>query len=314
MYTIREAATRAGLSVSTLRAWERRYGVVSPARSAAAYRLYAPEEIETLRRMRRLVAAGWAPGVAAAALLRGDPVAVAASESDTADLPTAADQASTSAAAGVAAATREARRLIDRFVGAAIDLDQDGVAHALDDMLARGTFERVAGDLVLPALRSLGDAWAAGRLSVAGEHAASHAVLRRLAAAFEAAGTQVRRTPPVIVALPPGGHHELGALVFAILARRAGLPVAYLGADLPLDDWRSASASATAAVIGVPTEADVDGALAVIRRLRRARPELVVAVGGSAAPTVPRVMRLPDDLVEAVALLSATLARKAVRD
>ncbi|HXI45769.1 MAG TPA: MerR family transcriptional regulator, partial [Candidatus Acidoferrales bacterium] len=67
MYTIREAASRAGVSVSTIRAWERRYGIVSPARSAAAYRLYASEEIETLRRMRRLVATGWAPSVAAAA-------------------------------------------------------------------------------------------------------------------------------------------------------------------------------------------------------------------------------------------------------
>jgi len=68
MYTIREAAARAGIPVSTLRAWERRYGIVRPSRSAAAYRLYALEELETLRRMRRLVDRGWTPSVAQEAI------------------------------------------------------------------------------------------------------------------------------------------------------------------------------------------------------------------------------------------------------
>lgn len=306
MYTIREAAARAGVSVSTIRAWERRYSVVQPARSAAAYRLFTSEEIETLRLM-RLVAAGWAPSLAAAALLGADPAAMAASASD--QPPTAA--ASGAAGAGEAdsePAEAEARRLIDRLTSAAIALDQDSVAAVLDEMLARGTFERVAGDLVLPALRSLGDAWADGRLTVAGEHAASHAVLRRLAAAFEAAGHAAPEADPIIVALPPGGRHELGALAFAIAGRRAGLPIAYLGADLPIDDWRSASASAAAAVIGVPTEGDVAAAISIARRLRRARSDLVVAVGGAAAPTLPGVLRLPEDLVGAVTLLASALA------
>jgi MerR family transcriptional regulator, light-induced transcriptional regulator len=304
MYTIREAAARAGVSVSTLRAWERRYGVVSPARSAASYRLYSTEEIETLRRMRRLVASGWSPSLAATALRGGDPVALASSAAEV-------GSPSLSAAAADAAIRRdEAQRLVEAFTDAAIELDQDGVAAALDEMLARGSFERVASDLVLPALRSLGDAWAAGRLSVAGEHAASHAVLRRLAGAFEAAGNPARPGRPVVVALPPGGRHELGALAFAIVARRAGLPVAYLGADLPLDDWRSATESADAAVIGVPTEADVDAAIAIARRLRRSRPELIVAVGGSAAPTLPGVVHLPDNITEAVAALTAALPRR----
>lgn len=307
MYTIREAAARAGVSVSTLRAWERRYGIVRPTRSAAAYRLYASDEIETLRRMRRLVATGWAPSVAAAALLRGDPAAMAASAGDADAPPTSGGTAPGSPPSG-SAITDPGRALIERFTGAAIELDQDGVAATLDDMLARGTFERVAVDLLLPALHSLGDAWAAGRLSVAGEHAASHAVLRRLAAAFEAAGGAATGHAAVVVALPPGCRHELGALAFAVTARRAGLPVAYLGADLPLDDWRSATTGTRAAVIAVPTDADVDPAIRIARRLRRAHPDLIVAVGGSAAPVLPGVVHLPEDLTEAAATLAAALA------
>ena len=40
MYTIKQAAARSGLSVPTVRAWERRYGVVHPERTASGYRLY----------------------------------------------------------------------------------------------------------------------------------------------------------------------------------------------------------------------------------------------------------------------------------
>ena len=79
--------------------------------------------------------------------------------------------------------------------------------------------------------------------------------------------------------LPPGGRHEFGALAFAVAARRAGLPVTYLGADLPIDDW-VAAADASAAVIGVVTARDRTAGIEVARRLLESRPSLVVALGG----------------------------------
>ncbi|HET8570333.1 MAG TPA: MerR family transcriptional regulator [Candidatus Limnocylindria bacterium] len=51
MYTIREAAHRAGVTPDVLRAWERRYGVVSPQRTASGYRLYDDAAIARLRAM-----------------------------------------------------------------------------------------------------------------------------------------------------------------------------------------------------------------------------------------------------------------------
>ena len=119
-------------------------------------------------------------------------------------------------------------------------------------MLADGTFETVADRQLLPALVALGDAWASGRLDVAAEHAASHAVLRRLSAAFQAAGGATLAAGSVLVGLPPGARHELGALAFAVAARRAGIPVLYLGPDLPVADWvgTASRTQARAAVIG----------------------------------------------------------------
>ena len=66
MYTIKQAAARTGVAVPTIRAWERRYGVVSPARTAAGYRLYDEDAVERLAAMRFLVETeGWRPSQAA---------------------------------------------------------------------------------------------------------------------------------------------------------------------------------------------------------------------------------------------------------
>ena len=137
----------------------------------------------------------------------------------------------------------------------------------------------------MPALVALGESWAAGRIDVAGEHAASHAVQRRLSAAFQAAGDARVVDAGVLVGLPPGARHELGALTFAVAARRAGLPILYLGPDLPAVDWVASARRlrARAAVIGAITAADAQAAGAVATALHADDPAMVIAVGGRAA-------------------------------
>lgn len=272
MYTIRQAAARSGVSVPLLRAWERRYRIVDPARTASGYRLYDDDALERIRTMRRLVDAGWTPSTAAGAILSGETIA----------LPQGPGAA---APAGSADELGDDDELVERFVEAAIAFDADALEQVLDRMFAAGTFETIADRHLLPALVAIGDAWATGRLGVAGEHAASHAALRRLAAAFQAAG---RATPPagtILVGMPPTVRHELGALAFGTAARRAGLPVLYLGPDLPVDEWVATArrTHARAAVIGVLTATDVRPAVEVATALRTAEPSLSIMFGGRSA-------------------------------
>ena len=70
----------------------------------------------------------------------------------------------------------DGRSLLEAFVASAAALDEPDFEAVLDEMFARGSFEQVAGDLVMPALVALGDGWAQGLVDVAGEHAAAGAV------------------------------------------------------------------------------------------------------------------------------------------
>jgi methylmalonyl-CoA mutase cobalamin-binding subunit len=304
MYNIKQAAARAGVSVPVLRAWERRYGIVNPERSASGYRRFDDESVARIRTMRGLVEDGWSPSAAAAAILAGEVPVRADGPSGG---PAAAGTAASGSAAGIPDASVIAADLGERLVAAARDLDPVGAEDALDELFSRGSFERVAADLLFPVLERLGIAWAAGEVSIAGEHMASAAAHRRLAIALEAAGPPANGTPRIVVGLPPGARHELGALAFAVAARRAGLGVVYVGADLPVADWVGAASGADAVVIGVVTGRDRRPALEVARAIRDAQPDAVVAFGGDAAPAEPGTITLPESLREAVARLSEVL-------
>jgi methylmalonyl-CoA mutase cobalamin-binding subunit len=292
MYTISEAADRAGVSVDVMRAWERRYGVVTPERTAAGYRLYDVATINRIRAMRQLVEEGWAPSAAAVRVRSATDEAVA-EEAPRQLPPTPAG---------------DPDPLVDRFVRAAAALDAASLTAVLDEMGSRASFEPMVERHLFPALRALGAAWASGAVSVAAEHAASAAVGRWLGTAFEAAAAGRTDAHPILVGLPPGARHELGALAFATACRRAGLAVRYLGADLPAAEWARASrdTDAATAVIGVPTAADADAARAVARALRRASPGLLVAYGGRGAAGIRGATVLPEALTDAITAIRSS--------
>ncbi len=293
MYTIKQASQRTGVPVSLLRAWERRYGVVVPTRTEAGYRLYDDHAICRLRAMQRLVATGWSPRQAADHIR-------SLSEGEIAALDAGRPPEETE--------TGRPRDLVD----AAARVDGIAIERALDAIFAGGSFEAVVGRQLYPALRELGDAWERGEVDVAGEHAASSAVLRRLGMAFEAAGHGASDQPTILLGMPPGGRHELPTLVFATALRRAGIEATYLGADVPIASWVMAVAEvdARAVVMGVPMAQDVGPATEVAAALHAADARLVVATGGRHAPDLPSgtASILPDEPTAAVAEMRRLLS------
>lgn len=279
MYTIKRAAELTGVPAATLRAWERRYGVVVPERTEAGYRVYDEDCLARIRAVSALVADGWAPSQAAREVARTGgttgargaapappaPTSMTTPSRGSAEPPPRPDEGSTT----------------DRLIEAAVRLDAAEVAQVLDERFAAGSFESVVDGWLMPALVEVGRAWADGRISVAGEHLVAHAVLRRLAASYDAAASRPGG-PAVIVGLPAGVHHELGIFAFAVALRRAGLDVVYLGPDLPADAWRAALDvhSARCAVMAAPRAPDIAAAGAVIEALAGSHPEVTVVVGG----------------------------------
>jgi len=297
LFTIKQAAKLTGVPEATLRTWERRYSVVTPTRTEAGYRLYGPESIAVLAAMRKLVDAGWSPATAATAVRDGT-VSTAGP-----GMPPLEDGLRPPAGAGNAAT------YMNQFLSAAARMDLAGIEESLDRGFSIGSFEHVVDAWLFPTLIALGEGWARAEIDVAGEHLASHLVLRRLAAAFEAAGSQPRG-PTVVIGLPSGSRHELGALAFASAARRLGHHVLYLGPDVPEASWLTAVRShrARAAVLSVVTTTDLGPARAAARALRADHPDLILACGGSHGHALSaQAHTLPPGIAAAAQALDALL-------
>jgi MerR family transcriptional regulator, light-induced transcriptional regulator len=289
MYTIKRASELVGVSDSTLRAWERRYGVVVSRRTDAGYRLYDEAAVRTLSLMHGLVLEGWSVRAAAeetrrrlaAGELAGGPLPV--------DIPAADDEA---------------------LARVAASFDTAGLSALLDQQFGTGPFETTVDGWLLPALRELGTAWESGRVTVAGEHLVAHGVARRLAAAYETPRA-ASPGPQVVIGLPAGARHELGLLSFAAAARRTGLATTYLGADVPASDWAAAVTAqrADCAVLAASMPEDVASLEQAVAAITTARPGIVVAVGGDRQEQAPReCLRLGHELGSAAALLADRLS------
>lgn len=283
MHTVKRAAELTGVAPDTLRAWERRYGVVEPGRSEGGYRLYDDRALRRLAAMKALVDAGWLPGQAAKRVLADAAV-------DSGEAPTTGSLGDTDALARVGR-----------------DLDGAALTRVLDEGFAAGSFEQVVDGWLMPALARLGAAWRVGEVGVAGEHFVSAGVARRLSALFDAASRD-STGPVAVVGLARGSRHELGVLAFAVALRRAGLDVVYVGGDLPPDAWVSTARSrgASYAVIGVPSAEDVPAVRETVASLRQGCPEVRIGLGGGQQELVGDGELLGHRLADAARLLAAT--------
>ena len=201
---IGELARRTGVATDLLRAWERRYGLLSPTRTGSGYRLYSSADVRRVGRMRELLAAGVSAAEAAREAL---------SERVTADVPPD----------GASVELREAIRRLD-----------DAASHAaFDRLLADFSLDAVLVGAVLPLLHELGEGWERGEVSIAQEHFASHLIRGRLLGL--ARGWDRGSGPRAVLACPPEERHDLGLLIFGLALREHGWRITFLGGDTPVE-------------------------------------------------------------------------------
>jgi MerR family transcriptional regulator, light-induced transcriptional regulator len=270
-----------GLSPDVLRAWERRYQVVKPARSPSGRRVYSDADIERLRLVLRATLAGRTIGQVAslsiealATLVRRDVKAEAQGAVVTGSFR-APDFTRPPSPEGYLA---DCVRAIERLDAPELDATLRRAAIALPAAT-------LLDDLVVPILEQLGTGWREGTLRPVHEHLASGIVRRLLDSVIATAGSPLR-SANLVVATPVGQVHEFGALLVAATATVEGWRVTYLGTDLPAEDIAEAAVRTRVKVVtlSVVTPAGDAGVEVELRRLRKMLPpDVTLVVGGAAA-------------------------------
>ena len=253
---IGELSKRSGVSPDLLRAWERRYGLLQPVRSAGGLRLYTPADVERVRVMRRHIADGLAAAEAAALALRAG-----------------VGDAATAMALRPEAVRDELADALDRY-------DEPRAQAILDRLLAVASVDMLLSEVVLPYLRELGERWRGGEASVAQEHFASSVVRGRLLGL--ARGWGLGLGPTAVLACLPEEQHDLGLIAFGLALRSRGWRVVYLGTDSPIETVAEVARQLDPSLV-VLTAVSSERVLAVLAQLQALSGRHRLALGGAAA-------------------------------
>ncbi len=281
-YSIKAVAQATGLSVETLRAWERRYGVVVPRRNTGGHRVYDAGDIERLRRLRETTQ-------------RGHPIGKIAHLADAEiDRLLADDDAQRNAPTGT-------QPLVGRILASIENYQPDECDQAVAMAFALLPVGEVIREVLSPALREVGERWHRGDFTIAQERMVSSSIRRRVSSLLSTYNS-VAKGAGVVFATVSGEQHELGILMFAALAASRSLRTFYLGPDLPPEEIGEYArrVHAAAVAISMVMAEDLSQALGQLAALRQSLPPAVeLWIGGAAASQVDPAQFPPGSILMA---------------
>lgn len=236
-FPIRVLSERTSVGSSTLRAWERRYGLLTPVRTPKGHRLYNDADVKLVLHVLTLLEEGHSLPSIAKQVKQGL-VSVEALSAE--------EQLS-----GVWAG------LVANNLQAISDYSTERVEAIYNDASSIYPVDMVTERLIEPTLRSLGEKWQDRELGISEEHFYTGWVRNRLGARFHHAYSQASGAR-ILLACVPGSYHELGLMLFAISALTRGYRVLYLGADLPLDQLQGVVERSGCKAVVLASRAEVE--------------------------------------------------------
>lgn len=291
MFPVKAAAELSGLTPATLRAWERRYGAVVPHRDARGRRVYDAAMVERLARLHGLVD-------------RGHPI----SQLATLDDPALERLLQERRSAGYGGLDALPERMLDAVADYRVDAFDRELSVAIATLPLSVLLARVVG----PLLREVGLRWADGRLAIAQERLVSSLLRARLLSVLDQHPRE--RRPRLLFATLSGERHELGLLGAALHACDAGIPVLYLGTELPPEELARVADRLGARGVAVSSvdPGQARHALDQLRRLDAALgPDVTIWLGGTNARYLAEELALPRLRAVTDAAALGVLARRA---
>ncbi|MEJ2397524.1 MAG: MerR family transcriptional regulator [Gammaproteobacteria bacterium] len=261
LFPISAVSTATGVNSVTLRAWERRYGLLQPTRTESGHRLYTEEDIERIRLILQLLDEGIAISRVKAALQLAAEREEAASDTDV-----------------------QPWQLYQQTMLRGIsEFDEAVLERVYNEAMSLYPVDVVTRQLLLPLLKILGDRWDREISGIAEEHFFSVFMRNKLGARFHHRNLQ-NTGPRLVAACLPGEQHEFGLLLFCLAAHSRGYRIVLLGSDLPISQLPAVvkRTQSQGVVLSGSVECDEASLTAELRMLIHAA-KVPVFVGGTSA-------------------------------
>ncbi|MBI2759312.1 MAG: MerR family transcriptional regulator [Chloroflexi bacterium] len=229
-YNLKVVLKETGLPADTLRAWERRYGLPAPQRTAGGHRLYSERDIHTIKWLMARQAEGFS--ISRAVDLWNEQLA--SSKDPLAGQAPSALTSPQTALANYAPAETTLNAMRAQWINACINFNETGAEQTLNQAFSMFPVEAVCVEVLQKGMSEIGNMWYENRTSVQQEHFASGLAIRRLDALLIASPAP-SRGQTILVGCPAGEWHTFVPLMLSLFLRRRGLNVIYLGANVPIE-------------------------------------------------------------------------------
>ncbi|MDF2381208.1 MerR family transcriptional regulator [Nostoc ellipsosporum NOK] len=287
-YFIRDVERLTGISAHSLRAWEKRYGVLKPHRTDTNIRFYDANQVRRLLNIAVLQSAGYR--ISNLMKLKDDEMATAilmqeqqmTGQNGQIDVP------------------------VNNLVASMLAFDERLFCSVLSSAIRRfGVYEAML-QIVYPFLRKTSLLWSIDNITPAQEHFASQVIRRKLHSEIDALPFGNNSSKSFLLFLPPGETHEIGLLFADYLIRRAGYKSVNLGPDLPYQSLHMAISAIKPTHLltffgGISdTQAHIEEVSSLIRAQKKMRALICTAKQLPVEPATDRIRVLdqPEHLFE----------------
>ncbi|TQJ46958.1 MerR family transcriptional regulator [Streptomyces sp. NBC_00080] len=303
-------ARRLGVAPTTLRSWDRRYGIGPAVRADGRHRRWRAADVAVLETMCRLTASGVPPADAARAAKEGV-------------LPPSAEPARAvterPAAAGALPLGGDVRQECRGLARAAVRLDAPAVAEQLATAVERHGLTVAWQEVMVPTLHAVGRKWASsGDRYVEVEHLLSWHVSTALRRATRPVvpGDAAGGPGPVVLACVPGEQHSLPLEALNAGLGQLDVPTRMFGAAVPVEALTAAVQRLGPVAVVLWAQARSTASLPLARHIAETRwgvtgarraPTVMLAGPGWAGRPAPGLPR-PTGLSDALTILAGTQA------
>ena len=229
-YNLKAVLQETNIAADTLRAWERRYGVPMPQRTAGGHRLYSQYDIETIK----WLLARQAEGLSISRAVDSWNEKIASGTDPLAGVIPSTFFAVQATPAIYISPDTNLDSLRTQWVEACLKFNEANAEQVLNQAFSIFPVEAVCMEVLQKGMAEIGGLWYENNASVQQEHFASGLAMRRLDSLLSASPAP-SRNQTVLVGCPPNEWHTFTPLLLAFLLRRRGLNVIYLGANIPSD-------------------------------------------------------------------------------
>ena len=216
-FTIKDIENLSGIKAHTIRIWEQRYKFLKPTRSETNIRFYSNDELRIILNIALLNKYGYK--ISHISGMSHDSICekvLSLTHSDA-----------------------KANIVVNDLLQCMVEFNVESFETTLTEYIKTAGIEKTVVQIIYPFLEKVGILWLTNHINPAQERLVSNVIRQKIIVGIDSISTKKISSPKVCLFLPEGEYHELSLLFVAFLLKKKGVPVIYLGANIPFEELKS---------------------------------------------------------------------------